>query len=87
MNKKQLSVVVATAVGALFATSTFAEGTGNGTDAATAGVKCIGANQCKGTSECKTTTNACKGQNTCKGTGYITTQTAEECTEKGGQAG
>lgn len=83
MTKKQLSILAATAVGALFATASFAGDT-NG-NATTAGVKCIGGNACKGTSECKTTTNACKGQNTCKGTGFVYTESAQDCINKGGQ--
>ncbi len=47
-------------------------------------VHCSGINACKGQSECKTATNACKGQNSCKGRGFLSTSSAEECSEKGG---
>ena len=58
---------------AVFAVSTFAT-------AASADVKCAGANACKGQSACKGTANACKGQNACKGKGFVNTGTTFECT-------
>ena len=84
MNKKQLGMILATAVGALFASATFAADTASDANAA-ATVKCSGANACKGQSACKTTTNACKGQNSCKGTGFMMTGSEKECTDKGGK--
>jgi hypothetical protein len=58
---------------AVFAVSTFAT-------AASAQVKCSGANACKGQSACKSAANACKGQNACKGKGFIETGSTLECT-------
>lgn len=57
---------------AVFAVSTFAT-------AASADVKCGGANACKGQSACKGAANACKGQNACKGKGFINTGSSFEC--------
>jgi uncharacterized membrane protein len=47
-------------------------------------VKCLGGNSCKGQSSCKTATSPGPGQNSCKGQGLVFTQTAQECTAKGG---
>jgi uncharacterized membrane protein len=47
-------------------------------------VKCVGGNSCKGQSSCKSASSSCKGQNSCKGKGWITTASADECTQKGG---
>ena len=60
------------AAAAVFAVSTFAT-------AASADVKCGGANACKGQSACKGAANACKGQNACKGKGFINTGSSFEC--------
>ncbi len=79
---KKSGMILAAAVGALFATATFATGT---TEAGTANVKCEGGNACKGQSACKTANNACKGQNSCKGKGYVMTSSEKECTDKGGK--
>jgi hypothetical protein len=58
---------------AVFAVSTFAT-------AASAQVKCAGANACKGQSACKGAANECKGQNACKGKGFVNTGSTIECT-------
>jgi hypothetical protein len=50
----------------------------------TAGVKCLGINECKGTGACNVPGgHACAGQNECKGKGWVKVG-AEECTSKGG---
>lgn len=41
---------------------------------------CKGVNACKGQSACKSPTNACKGQNSCKGKGWVSVNSAIECT-------
>lgn len=80
MNNKHMSKMIAIAVGALFATASFAS-SNSPAATATTGVKCLGGNSCKGSSECKTATNNnCKGQNTCKGTGFVTVANAAACT-------
>ena len=45
-------------------------------------VKCEGGNACQGLSECATQDgkSACTGENACKGTGYVFTQTQDQCT-------
>ena len=45
-------------------------------------IKCEGGNACSGLSECATQDgkSACTGENACKGTGYVFTQTQEQCT-------
>jgi len=50
------------------------------------GVKCQGINECKGTSECAGPdgSNDCQGMNTCEGMGWVTVETAQECTDQGG---
>lgn len=88
---KKTGMILAAAVGTLFAASAFA--TAATTDAAAATgagatdanmVKCVGGNACKGTSECKTANNGCKGQNSCKGKGWVMVATDKDCTDKGG---
>ena len=81
--KKQAGVIIAAAVGALFATSGFAGSAPS--DAKAAEVKCMGVNACKGQGACKTAANACKGQNSCKGTGVMMVATEKDCTDKGGK--
>lgn len=45
------------------------------------GIKCEGGNACAGLSECATADgkSECSGKNECKGTGYVYTQTQEQC--------
>lgn len=71
VNRRLVSVAIATAAAALFAA-----GAVNTATAQEVKVKCYGANACKGKSECKTSMNACKGKNSCKGQGF------EQMTEK-----
>ena len=51
-------------------------------------VKCDGGNSCGGKGECAAADGShdCAGKNGCGGKGWIYTDTAEECTEKGGTA-
>ncbi len=85
---KKAGMILAAAVGTLFAASTFAAANAAPANAATDAsmtVKCVGGNACKGTSNCKTATNACKGQNSCKGKGWVMVATEKDCTDKGGK--
>ncbi len=52
---------------------------------AEANVKCVGGNSCKGLGSCKTAKNDCKGLNSCKGLGFVMTDSAKACTDKGGK--
>lgn len=84
IEKKTVGASIATAAAALFiagATMTTAPTVAQSAE----GVKCMGVNACKGHSECKTASSACNGLNACKGQGWVTTSTAEECMEKGGE--
>ena len=49
-------------------------------------IKCQGANACSGKGECGAADGShdCSGKNSCKGKGWVHTESAEECTEKGG---
>ena len=82
ISKKTLGATLATAAAAMFIAG--AEITVAPT-AAQAGVKCAGINSCKGTGACASATNACKGQNGCKGQGWVSAETASDCTGKGGK--
>ncbi len=44
-------------------------------------IQCDGGNACRGLSECNTKDgkSLCVGENACKGTGYVYTQTQEQC--------
>ena len=62
-----------------------ANGCGGGNDAASStsqSIKCEGGNACAAQSECATADgkSACSGENACKGTGYVYTETQEQCT-------
>jgi hypothetical protein len=84
MNRKSLTgAVLAVAVGAMFLTTPIIaqESSGNSSQA---NVKCVGGNSCKGQSACKGGNHSCKGLNACKGQGFVTTASAQECTDKGG---
>jgi hypothetical protein len=72
---------IAVAVSALLAAS----GCSGGADQAQSNsqsIKCEGGNACTGLSECTTQDgkSSCVGENACKGTGYVYTQTQEQCT-------
>ncbi len=82
MKKIYNGIILAAMAGTLFASASFAAENSGSQDAS---VKCSGANACKGQSACKTATSSCKGQNSCKGQGYIMTNSAKECTDKGGK--
>ena len=88
MDKRRvMGAMLAVTVGMMFmAQPIFADDTAKPQGANQAGVKCIGGNSCKGQSSCMTASNGCKGQNACKGKGWITTPSAQECTQKGGRA-
>ncbi len=78
-------VVIASAVGALFASgSALAGEKGSKPKTASAAVKCAGINECKGHGACAGADNACKAQNACKGQGWVETS-EKECKEKGGK--
>lgn len=51
------------------------------------GVKCYGINECKAMGECSSAEgmNDCQGLNECKAMGWVTVETAEECTTAGGK--
>jgi uncharacterized membrane protein len=81
MDKMKLTgAVLATAVGLLF----LAQPLMAADDSAAAQLKCVGGNSCKGQSSCKSASSSCKGQNSCKGKGWVTTSSADDCTQKGG---
>jgi len=82
MSTVKSGVALATVAAALFSSGLLATPT---VQAADGGVKCTGINSCKGSSECKTAKSECKGHNSCKGQGWVSTKTAKECTDKGGQ--
>jgi len=73
---------IALAVSALLV----ANGCGSGSDepasSVSSSVKCEGGNSCRGLSECATQDgkSGCVGENACKGTGYVYTQTQDQCT-------
>jgi hypothetical protein len=72
---------IALAVTALLAASGCS---GSPTDASSTSeaIKCEGGNACAGQSECATADgkSVCSGENACKGTGYVYTETQEQCT-------
>jgi len=49
-------------------------------------VQCHGINSCKGQGECAAADGShdCGGKNSCEGKGWVTSESAEECTEQGG---
>ena len=77
-------MMIASAVGALFASGTALAGDKMEKKASTATVHCGGVNACKGQGACAGADNACKAQNACKGQGFVET-TEKECKEKGGK--
>jgi hypothetical protein len=72
---------IALAVSALLA-ATACSGNKDDPSSTTQAIKCEGGNACKGQSECATADgkSLCSGENACKGTGYVYTQTQEQCT-------
>lgn len=87
MNRKHTGMIIAAAVGALFAAAAMAQATTAGQPGSTAGaaVKCMGGNSCKGQSSCAGATNSCKGKNSCKGQGFSMTADAATCKASGGR--
>jgi hypothetical protein len=76
-------VVIASAVGALFASgAALAEEKAEKAKTG-ATVHCAGINGCKGQGSCAGADNGCKGTNSCKGKGWVDT-TEKECKAKGG---
>ncbi len=73
---------IALAVAALLAASGCGGGTGAPVTTTDQLIKCEGGNACKGLSECATADgkSSCTGENACNGTGYVYTQTQEQCT-------
>ncbi|HYP76654.1 MAG TPA: hypothetical protein VER12_11885 [Polyangiaceae bacterium] len=73
---------IALAVSALLAASACSGGGDETTNSASQSIKCEGGNACRGLSECATQDgkSSCVGENACKGTGYVYTQTQEQCT-------
>ena len=73
---------IALAVSALL-TASACSGDGNEPlNQASQPIKCEGGNACQGQSECATQDgkSSCVGENACKGTGYVFTETQEQCT-------
>jgi uncharacterized membrane protein len=74
---------IALAVSALLVATACGSSDGDtASSTAEATIKCEGGNACKGQSECATADgkSLCAGENACKGTGYVYTQTQEQCT-------
>ncbi|MEI9949262.1 MAG: hypothetical protein WDO74_09825 [Pseudomonadota bacterium] len=73
---------IALAVSALLAASACSGGSDESANSASLSIKCEGGNACQGLSECATQDgkSSCVGENACKGTGYVYTQTQEQCT-------
>ena len=74
---------LALAVSALLAASACGgSGASESSASTTEPIQCEGGNACRGLSECATQDgkSACTGENACKGTGYVYTQTQEQCT-------
>ena len=72
---------IALAVSALLAASGCSGGKDEAAGSTSASIKCEGGNACQGLSECATQDgkSSCVGENACKGTGYVYTQTQEQC--------
>jgi hypothetical protein len=75
---------IALAVSALLAASAASACSGGGGESTAATrqpIHCEGGNACKGLSECATKDgkSSCTGENACKGTGYVYTETQEQC--------
>jgi len=73
---------IALAVATLLAAGACSGGAGDNSSSTAQGIKCEGGNACAGLSECATADgkSECSGENECKGTGYVYTQTQEQCT-------
>jgi uncharacterized membrane protein len=82
VQNKTVGATLATAAAAMFIAG--AAMTGAPT-AAKADVKCAGINACKGQGSCAGAGNSCKGHNACKGKGWVSVDSASDCTDKGGK--
>lgn len=84
MNTTVKGALIATAVAGLFAAGT---ATAADTAAAPTKVKCLGINSCKGQGLCSAPglSHTCAGKNECKGKGWIYSESAADCTGKGGK--
>jgi uncharacterized membrane protein len=73
---------IALAMTALLAASACGSNGGGNVSSEAQGIKCEGGNACSGQSECATADgkSECAGENACKGTGYVYTETQEQCT-------
>ena len=74
---------IALAVSALLAASGCGDSGAQGQPSTKAEpIKCEGGNACRGLSECATQDgkSSCTGENACAGTGYVYTETQEQCT-------
>jgi uncharacterized membrane protein len=73
---------IALAVSALLAATACSGSSDDPASSTAQSIKCEGGNACKGQSECATADgkSLCTGENACKGTGYVYTQTQEQCT-------
>jgi len=83
MNAPRTGAVIALAMAGMFASQAFADPPAPAPAAST--VKCAGINACKGQGSCASADNSCKGQNGCKGQGWVATDSAKDCTDKGGK--
>src|SRR3954467_2947765 len=73
---------IALAVSALLTATACSSGSEEATPgAASEPFQCEGGNACRGLSECATQDgrSSCVGENACQGTGYVYTQTQEQC--------
>lgn len=86
MNKKQ-GITVASAVALMLGAAGCTNDTSDDVGMAGEALKCQGINECAGTAECAGPdgANDCQGMNECKGMGWVSVDTEEECTSKGGE--
>jgi len=87
MQSTSRGLVIAAAVGTLLnVTGCGSDMSDDPTATSKEAVRCQGINECKGMSECAggQGDNSCQGLNECKGHGWVTVDSAKECTDKGG---
>jgi hypothetical protein len=72
---------IALAMTALLTASACSGGSSENASSTTEPIKCEGGNACSGLSDCATADgkSECAGENECKGTGYVYTETPEQC--------
>lgn len=75
------ALIASAALGLLAASPAAAESDSDGGQ-----VKCAGINSCAGKGECAAADGShdCGGKNSCKGKGWVSVDSADECTAKGG---